>query len=78
MLIIAFNLKMELCFYVISVCSVQAGKANYLHLRQAETEDITAQQDLSLILIFCSLSGGSIYIFRQTEETSNGTQYCEI
>ena len=52
MLIIAFNLKMELCFYVISMCFMQAGKANYLHLREAETEDILQSRDLSLILIF--------------------------
>lgn len=75
MLIIAFNLKMELCFYVISMCFMQAGKANYLHLREAETEDILQRRDLSLILFFvhCLVEVNRIYIFSQTEETSNAT-----
>lgn len=41
---------------------MQAGKANYLQLREAETEDILQRRDLSLILIFVhcgELSGGS-------------------
>lgn len=79
MLIIAFNLKMELCFYVISMCFMQAGKANYLHLREAEREDILQRRDLSLILIFahCLAEVNHICIFRETEETSNGTQYLQ-
>ena len=54
---------------------MQAGEANYLHLREEETEDIQQRSDLSLILIFvhCLEEVNHIYIFRQTEETSNGT-----
>ena len=75
MLITAFNLKMELCFYVISMCFMQAGKANYLHLGEAETEDILQSRDLSLIVIFvhCLVEVKCISSFRQTEETSDGT-----
>lgn len=75
MLIIAFNLKMELCFYVISMCFMEAGKANYLHLREAETEDTLQSRDLSLVLIFvhCLVEVNHIYIFKHTEKTPNGT-----
>lgn len=52
MLVTAFNLKMAFCFYVISICFMEAGKANYLHLREAETEAMLQRRDPSLTLIF--------------------------
>lgn len=60
------NLKMEVCFYVISVCFMQTGKANYLHLRETETEDTLQSRDLSLTLIFAHcLAGANRVYFRQ-------------